>query len=169
MRISAIFAMSDNRVIGRDNQLPWRLPADLRHFKAVTLGKPVIMGRKTYDSIGGPLPGRLNIVVTHKEDLIIPGVTVVHSPQAALAAASTANEVFIIGGAQLFKEFLPRTERIYLTIIHAHFDGDAYLPALPEKEWQVIARADHEPNEESEYRYSFLVMERRQASANRED
>ena len=160
MRISAIVAMDENRVIGRNNQLPWRLPADLQHFKSITMGKPIVMGRKTYDSIGRPLPGRQNIVLTRDPTLQIPGCTIVTSIPAVLELASANEEIFIIGGAHLFEAFLPMTERIHLTLVHAQCEGDAYFPKLKIEEWKEVGREDHGADGGNEYAYSFVVLER---------
>ncbi len=158
--LSIIAALSRNRVIGKDNQLPWRLPADLKHFKAVTLGKPVIMGRKTFESIGKPLPGRDNIVVTRNPHFRADGLAVVHSLDAALAQAHNAPEIMLIGGAQLYAEALPRAQRLYLTLIDADIDGDAQFPEYNPAEWRETAREDHASDENNHYRYSFLILER---------
>lgn len=160
MHISAIVAMDENRVIGRNNQLPWRLPADLQHFKKVTMGKAIVMGRKTYESIGRPLPGRENIVMTRDPTLTIPGCTVVTSIPAVLELASASEELFIIGGEHVFEAFLPMIERLYLTIIHAKVEGDAYFPKLKMEEWQEKERVYHGADAENEYEYSFVVLER---------
>ncbi len=128
MKIAIVVAMAANRVIGRDNQLPWHLPADLKHFKQLTLGKPVVMGRKTYASIGRPLPERTNIVVTRDRDYEAPGCVVVHSLDEALAAAGEAAEVMVIGGAGIYRQVLPRTDTLYLTEVHAEFEGDTLFP-----------------------------------------
>lgn len=160
MLISLIVAMDRNRLIGRGNALPWRLPADLQHFKAVTLGKPIVMGRKTYESIGRPLPGRHNIVISRNPAFSAPGCTVVPSVDAALAAAGEVAEVMVIGGAQLYAETLPRAQRIYLTRIDAGFDGDAWFPALDADVWQECQRAEHVPDDKNPYPYTFLVLER---------
>lgn len=157
--------MDRNRLIGRGNALPWRLPADLKHFKAVTLGKPVLMGRKTYESIGRPLPGRHNIVVSRNADFSAPGCTVVSSTDAALQAAGDAPEIMIIGGAQLYVELLPRVQRVYLTRIDAAFDGDAWFPMLDSHAWREVERSDHGADEANPFGYSFLVLERCQIAS----
>ena len=165
MRLSLIVAMARNRVIGHDNGLPWRLPADLKHFKALTVGKPVIMGRKTFASIGKPLPDRHNIVVTRDEQFRAAGVSVAHSLEDALQQAQPAAEVMLIGGAQLYAQALPRAQRIYLTLIDADVAGDAYFPAYEPSEWLEMARVDHAADANNIYSYSFLVLERRRRSA----
>lgn len=152
--------MDRNRLIGRDNALPWRLPADLAHFKAVTLGKPILMGRKTYESIGRPLPGRHNIVISRNPDFSAPGCTVVASVDAALAAAGDVPEVMVIGGAQLYAELLPHAQRIYLTRIEAGFEGDAWFPELPGDLWRERERSEHAPDDKNPHPYTFLVLER---------
>jgi dihydrofolate reductase len=153
--------MAENRVIGRDNRLPWRLPADLAHFKRVTMGKPVIMGRRTYESIGRPLPGRHNIVVSRNLALTLCDCTVVGSPAAALAAAAGCAEALVIGGAALYRFFLPQCERIYLTLVHARPEGDTRFPAFEETAWQELSREHHPADERNQYDYSFIVLERR--------
>lgn len=163
--LSIVVAMDRNRLIGRGNALPWRLPADLKHFKAVTLGKPIIMGRKTYESIGRPLPGRTNIVVSRDPGYAARGCAVVRSVEAALAAASEAAEIMLIGGAQLYAELLPRTQRIYLTRIDADFQGDAWFPELVPADWRELERSDHAPDERNPYPYSFVLLERRPAGS----
>lgn len=161
-RISLIVAMSQNRVIGRDNQLPWKLSADLKRFKALTMGHALIMGRKTYDSIGRPLPGRTNIVVTRNPSLAIPGVTVVHGLREAMAQAS-GDEVFVIGGEQIFKETLPRADSIYLTVIEADYEGDTFFPPLADNVWKVVEseRIADEPTFPHPYRFERLLRFRR--------
>jgi dihydrofolate reductase len=140
--IALIVAAARNHVIGRDNQLPWRLLEDLQHFRAVTWGKPIIMGRKTYESIGKPLPGRTNIVVTRQQDWAAEGVMVAHDVPAALALAqgleNPSGEIMIIGGAQIYIESLPLARRIYLTRLGVDVEGDAYFPALLPSEWRKV-------------------------------
>lgn len=160
MQLAAIVAMAENRVIGKDNQLPWRLPADLRHFKALTLGKTILMGRKTHESIGRVLPGRPNLIMTRNTDLQVPGAIVVHSLEAALKFVSAEDEVMIIGGAQLYRELLPQTQRIYMTIVRAELVGDSYFPELDLKEWRQVASEEHEADEENAYAYRFVEWER---------
>jgi dihydrofolate reductase len=140
MRVSLIVAMAHNRVIGRNNALPWRLPEDLKRFKAITMGHPVIMGRRTYESIGRPLPGRANIVVTRSEQFKAPGCTVVRSPQAALDACAGTDEAFVIGGADIYRAFLDRADRLLVTEIDADFEGDAYFPEFDQSQWRESAR-----------------------------
>ena len=157
MGLSLIVARASNGVIGKDNQLPWHLPADLKYFKAVTMGKPIVMGRKTFESIGRPLPGRHNIVVTRNPDFTSNGITVVHSVEAAIAAAIEVAEIMLIGGTELYKLSLPLADRIYLTEIHQDFDGDAHFPVL-ESRWREISREDHISDDG--LGYSFCVLEK---------
>ena len=157
MGLSLIVARASNGVIGKDNQLPWHLPADLQHFKAITMGKPIVMGRKTFESIGRPLPGRQNIVVTRNPDFMSSGITVVHSVEAAIAAANKTEEIMIIGGTELYKLSLPLAGRIYLTDIQQDFDGDAHFPSLG-SQWREVSREDHVSDDGLSY--SFCVFER---------
>lgn len=158
--ISLIAAMDKNRVIGTDDgKLPWHLPADLKHFKSVTLGKPVIMGRKTFESIGKPLPERLNIVMTRDVRYKVEGSVVVHSPEDALKAAGDAPEVMVIGGAEVFAEFLPHARRMYLTLIDGVFSGNGYFPQWDSQAWREVSREAHEPDEENAYGYTFRILE----------
>ena len=161
MIISLIAAMDENRLIGQDNRLPWRLPADLKHFRQLTLGKPVVMGRVTFESIGKPLSKRTNIIVTRDMNYRVEGCIVAHSIEEALAAAKHHEEVMVIGGASIYALFLPRAERLYLTRIHARFVGDVYFPAFHPDDWQEIERIDCQPDEDNPYPYSFLFLQRR--------
>ncbi len=142
MLISIIVAMDEARVIGKDGRLPWHIPEDLKRFKKITLGKPVIMGRKTFDSIGKPLPGRQNIVITRSAAFQAPGCTVVRSPEDALAAAGAASEVMVIGGADIFAWFLLRADRLHLTRVRGVHDGDVFFPALDSQGWREIPTED---------------------------
>jgi dihydrofolate reductase len=160
MTISLIVAMDQNRVIGLNNRTPWRLPADMKYFKKTTMGKPIIMGRKTYESIGRPLPGRKNIVVTSSRHYKAEGCTVVHSIEDALSAAGEG-EVMVIGGARLYEQLLPVADRLYVTLLEKQFEGDTYFPEIDEGDWLEIAREDIEPGEDVPFRYSFIVLERR--------
>jgi len=160
MKISIVVAMAANGVIGQNNELPWHLPADLKHFKQTTMGKPILMGRKTWESIGRPLPGRTNIVITRDSTYSAAGCIVVHSVDAALTAAGEQDEVMVIGGAQLYRRLLPYAETIYLTRIHERFDGDTRFPEIPDAEWQQLERIDHEADEKNPYDYSFIRLER---------
>jgi dihydrofolate reductase len=163
MRISAVVAMSDNRVIGKDNQLLWHLPADLKHFKQITMGKPILMGRKTFQSIGRPLPGRVNIVITQDKNFKADGCVVVHSIQAALKAVENQAEICVIGGAELYRQMLPIIQRIYLTIVHHDFSGDAFFPELDMNEWKEVERTELASDEKNNYSCSFLVLDKKQS------
>lgn len=160
--ISAIVAMSQNRVIGQNNRLPWHLPADLKHFKEVTLGHPIIMGRKTYESIGKPLPNRTNIILSRDSHFQAPGCIVVTSIQEALKHTSVAStdELFIIGGAQIYKLLLNDIKRIYLTIVHEEFRGDTYFPELSEKDWRETEKKTFPADNVNSYAYSFIILDR---------
>jgi dihydrofolate reductase len=162
MILTAVVAVTENNVIGRDNGMPWHLPADLRHFKEVTLGKPVLMGRKTFESIGRPLPGRRNLVLTRSADFHPAGVEVVHSLEEALAAAHDVPELMIIGGAALFELAMPRTNRLQLTRLHMSVEGDTYMPPLTPSEWREVSREPRRPaDERNACEMTFLVLERR--------
>jgi dihydrofolate reductase len=158
--ISLLVAASENGVIGRDNGMPWHLPDDLKHFKALTLGKPVLMGRKTFDSIGRPLPGRTNLVLTRSRDWSVPGVTVVPDLEAAIRAAGAAPELVVAGGAQIYSLALPRATRIYLTRIHAVVEGDTRLPDIDIARWRETARELHPADARHPYAMSFVTLER---------
>lgn len=163
---SMIVAAARNGTIGRDNALPWRLSDDLRYFRRVTMGKPVIMGRRTYDSIGRPLPGRDNIVVSRNPAFAAAGVHVASGVDEAFtlaeasARSSGAGELMLLGGAQLYAEALPRIQRIYLTRVHADVAGDAYLPALAADDWREISREDHPADSRNDFPFSFIVLQR---------
>ena len=165
MRLSIVVAASQNNVIGKGNQLPWRLPDDLKRFKALTMGKPIIMGGKTFDSIGKPLPGRLNIVVTRQPTLRIEGVVVVHSADAALAAAGAVEEAVLVGGADLYQQLLPRTDVVHLTRVHTMVDGDAFLPELSPDKWRETAREEHAADERHAFAFTYLTLERVRADS----
>ena len=166
MKISLVWAMAQNRVIGRNNQLPWYLPEDLKYFKRITLGKPVIMGRKTFDSIGKPLPGRTNIVVTRNRDWSFEGVRIVDSLEAARelcenqAIMDGTEEAMIIGGAEIYRQAMPLADRLYLTEVHADVEGDATFPEFDRSQWQEIAREDFEASGPNPYNYSFIILEK---------
>jgi dihydrofolate reductase len=157
--ISLIVAASENGVIGRDGDLPWRQSDDLRRFKAVTMGKPIVMGRKTWESIGRPLPGRQNIVVSRQPGLEIEGADVVASPAAAVDAAAGADEIMIIGGSEVYALFLPLADRVYLTRVHADVEGDAWFPALGD-DWRLISDERHAADDKNEHDMSFRIYER---------
>ncbi len=158
--ISLIVAVSTNDVIGNENRLPWRLPADLQHFKRMTVGKPIVMGRLTWESLPGLLPQRKHIVVTRNKSYQADGAVVVHSLEVALEEAGAVDEIMIVGGGCLYAEALPLANRIYLTRIHQEIDGDTYFPQLGDG-WQVVAREDHRADKKNRYDYSFLTLEHR--------
>jgi dihydrofolate reductase len=159
-RITLIVAMAANRVIGRDNALPWRLPADLRRFKAVTMGQMLVMGRRTYESIGRPLPGRRTVVITRRTDWSPEGVAVVHSLEEALASASAEAEVFVAGGGEVFREALPLAGRIHLTRIEAEVPGDTTFPDFDPTAWKIVDEEHHEPDAENPLPYTFQILDR---------
>ena len=161
MIISFVVAMSKNRVIGKNNSIPWKMPADMKHFKELTTGKPVIMGRKTYESIGKPLPNRTNIIITRDQNYKAENCIVVHSVDEALKASEGSAEVMVIGGAQIYKEFLPKANKIYLTLIDADFEGDAYFPEYNVKEWKETAYEEHERDADNPNDYVFMTLERK--------
>jgi dihydrofolate reductase len=161
MTIALIAAMGRNRVIGRAGALPWRLPADLRHFRALTIGKPVLMGRKTFESIGKPLPGRTNIVVTRRFGFHADGCHVFSDLDKAFEAFRGAPELMVIGGASIYGQALPRATRIYLTVIDADFDGDTFFPEYDAANWTISSQCDHRADDSNAYDYSFRVLDRR--------
>ena len=160
MSLSIIAAMGLNGVIGDAGKLPWRLPADMKHFKATTMGKPVIMGRKTFESIGKPLPGRENIVVSRNADFRAAGCKVVGSLMEAIETTLMAEEAMVIGGAVIYERALPLTKRIYLTRVYSMFPGDAYFPDLTVGNWKQTSREDFDADEKNPYPYSFLQLDR---------
>lgn len=166
MKLALIWAMARNRTIGRNNALPWYLPEDLKYFKRVTLGKPIIMGRKTWESIGRPLPGRTNIVITRDAAFQADGVRVVHSLEQALALAEKiclldgGDEAIVMGGAEIYALALPHADRLYLTQVHADVEGDAHFPPLDLTQWHELGREDFAAQGPNPYDYSFLILER---------
>jgi dihydrofolate reductase len=158
--ISLLVAVTENGVIGRDRGMPWHLPDDLKHFKALTLAKPVLMGRKTFDSIGRPLPGRTNLVLTRTAGWSVPGVTVVPDLDAAIRAAGSAAELVVAGGAQVYALALPRATRIHMTRIHAVIAGDTRLPEIADTEWRETSRVLHPIDARHLYAMSFVTLER---------
>ncbi len=160
MKISIIVAAATNNVIGRDGELPWRLPEDLKRFKQLTIGKPVIMGRLTYESIGKPLPDRRNIVLSARKGLNIDGCEVVDTPDAAIRLAGDAEEVMVIGGGGVYSQMLPMADRIYMTRIDATFDGDTFFPELNDDEWQVVDCVDFPADESRQFGFSFVTLDR---------
>jgi len=163
-RVSIIVATDERGAIGRDGQLPWRLPEDLRRFKALTLGKPVVMGRKTWDSIGKPLPGRLNLVVTRQAGLELPGAVVVGSLDEALSSAGDVPEVCIIGGAEIYRLALPLADTLHVTRVHAVVDADTYFPVPDPQEWVEVGREEHAADERHAHAYAFVDLRRAQTS-----
>ncbi|NVJ71058.1 MAG: dihydrofolate reductase [Alphaproteobacteria bacterium] len=160
MRFSVVVAMAEQRAIGRDNDLPWHLPADLKYFKAVTMGKPIIMGRKTYESIGRPLPGRRNIVITRNGDWRAEGVEVALSVEQAKEMVADADEAMIIGGAQIYGQSLGLADRLYITEVHmAVPDADTWFPAFSAGDWQEVSREEH-PAEGDKPAYAFVTYDR---------
>lgn len=160
--ISLIVAMAENRVIGRDGDLPWRLALDLKRFRERTTGHHVIMGRKTHESIGRPLPGRTNVVLSRNESFAADGCTVVRTLDDAFAAAQAAGdpEAFVIGGARVYESALPHAHRVYLTRVAATVEGDAYFPALDESQWREVSREEHGANEQNDHAFALTVLER---------
>jgi len=159
--VSLIVAVADNAVIGRDGALPWRLPEDLKRFKALTLGKPILMGRKTFESIGRALPGRANLVLTRDRRWSAPGVRVVHSVEEALREAGGSDELVVIGGTEIFQLALPLARRIYLTRVHAKVGGDTFF-SFDESLWRELESLDHPADERHPYAFTFSLLERRQ-------
>jgi len=162
VRVSLITAMAANRVIGRRNSLPWRLPADMRRFKALTMGHTLIMGRKTYDSVGYPLPGRRTVVITRQPGWKADGVSVVHSLDEALQAAARigGGEVLVAGGGEIFRDALPRADRIYLTRIEQDFPGDTFFPELDAAAWRIVEQEHHDASDENPYAFTFETLDR---------
>lgn len=159
--IIVIAAVARNGVIGRDNALPWRLKADLKHFKAHTSGHPIVMGRKTWESLGRPLPNRRNLVVTRNADYTAAGADVFVSPQAALAAVDGAERVFIIGGAELYRQFIERADRLLITEVWADIGGDAHFPDIDPQRFEETRRESHEADADNEYSFDFVEYRRR--------
>lgn len=160
MHISLIVALAENHVIGANNRLLWRLPAELQYFKKTTMGKPIIMGRKTHESIGRALPGRRNIVISRQADFQAEGCDVVDSLDAALALVKDCEEVMIIGGAQIYQQALPLADRLYLTWVHHSFEGDTFFPAWSSEQWREISHEQRVADEQNPYDLTFAVLER---------
>ncbi|OCA90846.1 dihydrofolate reductase [Bacillus sp. FJAT-27225] len=160
--ISFIWAMDENRVIGRDNKLPWYLPEDLKFFKRTTMGHPIAMGRKTFQSIGKPLPGRENIIITRNKEFTCEGCTVFYSMKDFLEYSKTKDEeIFVIGGAEIFRELFPYVDKLYLTLIHEQFEGDTFFPVFLPNEWELISREIGIKNEKNPYDYEYLIYSRK--------
>lgn len=156
MILSIIVIFDEHRLIGRDNGLPWHLPADLKHFKSITMGHSMIMGRKTFESIGKPLPGRQSVVITRKKGYQPDGTAVVNSLEGAMQLCASEEEVFVIGGAQIFEQALPLASKLYITQIHHVFEGDTFFPEIQQEHWEMISKEDYEPDEKNPWAYSFL-------------
>jgi dihydrofolate reductase len=159
MTVTIVVAIAENYAIGKNNQLLWHMPADLKHFKQITSGHTIIMGRKTYDSVGKPLPNRRNIIIS-RQDVTIPGCEVVKSVDEALELCTNEEEVFIVGGAEIYRLAINKNDRIYLTIIHHSFDADSFFPEIDYMEWKQVSREDHPADEKHKYAYSFITLER---------
>jgi len=160
MTLSLIWAMADNRVIGIDNRLPWKLPADMKWFRQNTMGKPIIMGRLTFESFGAkPLPGRRNIIVSRNTDYSAEGIEVFNSLEDAIAATADAEEVMLIGGMSLYEQALPLADRLYMTLVHANVEGDAWFPEIDFSQWEVLEQHDRDADEKNPLPHSFVVLE----------
>ena len=166
MKLALIAAVADNGIVGRNNTMPWHLPEDLKYFKRVTLGKPVVMGRKTWDSIGRPLPGRTNIVISRQVNLVIEGARVVADLPSALELAQSigatddTEELMVIGGSEIYALALPLAQRLYLTEVHAEVTGDASFPDWNRGEWEETSRQRHSADDNNRFDYSFVVYDR---------
>jgi len=160
MKLSLIWAMDNNRLIGYNNALPWKLPADMAWFRKQTMNKPILMGRKTFDSIGKPLPGRTNIILTRQTDLNIEGCVVVQNLDAAKAAVPDAEEIMVIGGAEIYTLLLADADKLYITHIDDVFKGDAWFPAVDLSAWKQISNEQHQADEKNAYAYSFEVWQK---------
>lgn len=160
MTISLIVAMGENHVIGKNGDLPWHISEDLKWFKKNTVGKPIIMGRKTFDTLKKPLPGRYNIVITSDQNYEVDGATVTHSLDEALEAAGEVEEIMICGGSSVYKQALPLVDKMYITLIYHDFEGDTFFPEYDNNQWKEVERLDRY-QEHDEYDYSFLIYERK--------
>jgi len=161
MKISLIWAMDKHRLIGRENALPWKLPADMAWFKKNTMGKPILMGRKTYESIGRPLPGRVNLILSRQSDLTIDGCKVVSSLAKAKAEVPDADEIMVMGGAEIYALLIDQADCLYITEIDAVFEGDAWFPAFDRQSWQIISQDSHQPDDKNRYPHIFTILERK--------
>ncbi|MBM7646711.1 dihydrofolate reductase [Scopulibacillus daqui] len=159
--ISFLLAMDKNRLIGKNNDLPWHLPADLKYFKELTMHHTIVMGRKTFESIGKPLPGRDNVVLTRDVSYHPEGVATIHSPEALLSEYDPHQEIFIIGGAKVFEAFFPYADRLYITLIEETFEGDTYFEGFHEEEWTLISEKQGTVDEKNKYKHRFLVYEKK--------
>lgn len=160
MKISLIVAVSENGVIGDLGKMPWKLSGDLKHFKELTIGKPVIMGRKTFESLGEPLPDRKNIILTRDAKYDALGCETAHDAKEAIKKAGNADEVMIIGGEETYRQFMPLADTLYLTRVHANLKGDAFFPEFPKDEWEVIDEERHGADEKNSYPYTFYILEK---------
>ena len=158
-KLSLICAMANNRVIGKDNAMPWHMPADLQHFKKTTMGKPIVMGRKTFESIGRPLPGRENVVITRNKDWQAEGVTVVASIDDALVHLAQHEEIMITGGGNIYQQTIDRANRLYLTFIDLTTDGDAFFPEFSHLKLKQVAEEIHQPDDKNPYPYRFVTYD----------
>ncbi|MCC9136286.1 dihydrofolate reductase [Pontibacter silvestris] len=160
--IAIVVAAAENNTIGKNNEMPWHLPADLRHFKEITMGHPILMGRKTFESIGKLLPGRTSIIITTQKDYKAEGCIITHTLEEAIERAKELDEqICIIGGAKVYKQVLPLVDVIHLTRVHQTFEGDAFFPELDMDEWQAVSELHHEPDEKNKYSYTFLELHRK--------
>lgn len=160
-QLSIIAAMGRNRVIGRENRLPWHLPNDLRHFKALTLGKPLLMGRKTWESLPGLLPGRRHLVISRNPHYEAKGAETAYSLAEAIAIAGPVEEVMLIGGGELYAQALPLAQRLYLTLVDAELEGDTFFPQYEAADWQLMQQQDHVADDRHVFGYSFLDYQRK--------
>ena len=160
MIISLIVAMDRNNIIGMDNDLPWRLSSDLKHFKEITMGKPIIMGRKTHESIGRPLPGRENIIITRDQTYVAEGCTVIHDINDMVVFCKGQDEIMIMGGAEIYRQTLSKADMLYLTEVHAEVKGNIEFPKFDRSNWKEVSREDHLADEKNEHDFSFVVLEK---------
>ncbi len=160
-QITLVAALDEHRVIGHRGDLPWRLPADLKHFKRITMGHPLVMGRKTHESIGKPLPGRENIVLTRNRDYTAAGCTIAHSLDAAITHAANAGsgQVMVIGGASIFRRALPRATRMHLTVVAGRYDGDTFFPSFNSEQWRVVSSKQHPADDSNEAAMTFVQLQ----------
>ena len=160
MIISLVVAMDNNGIIGKEGMLPWHLSSDLKHFRKITMGKPIIMGRKTHESIGRPLPGRENVIITHDKDYVAKDCTVLNSLECVYARFHDIDEIMIMGGADLYQQTIDKAQRIYLTEVHADLEGDTWFPQFDREKWEEVERYDFRADEKNEYDYSFVILEK---------
>ncbi|MFW5726138.1 MAG: dihydrofolate reductase [Bacteroidota bacterium] len=163
MKLIPIAAVANNNVIGKDNKLLWHMPEDLKRFKELTMGHTIIMGRKTYESIGKPLPGRKTVIITRQKDYFVEGCEVVHDIRDAICKVKEDSEVFVAGGGEIYRQIinLHYTRRIYLTRIYANFEGDSFFPEIDTEKWELIEREEHDPDEKNPYPYAFMTYKRK--------